>query len=79
MRAILEFDPTEEQEELQTAIDSVKWKLTVYDIDNLLRQTTKHGKSILTNKEACSLEHKIAEAYREQITNLLEQYKLFLH
>ena len=78
-KIVLEFDGTEEQDEARTALDGYKWKLAMWDLDQLLRSTTKHNVSILKhNEEATDLEYEIAEKIREEIGRILEDYNLSL-
>ena len=78
-KVILEFDSVEEQEEIQSALNGYKWKLAVWDIDQLLRSTTKYDVSILEqNKPASEEEYNIAEKLREEIRGILNEYNLIL-
>lgn len=78
-KVILEFDSVEEQEDIQSALNGYKWKLAVWDIDQLLRSTTKYDVSILEqNKPASEEEYKIAEKLREEIRGILDDYNLKL-
>ena len=76
-KVILEFDAVEDQEEIRSALDGYKWKLAVWDIDQKLRETTKHGMSAIKHNEAASdIEYEVAEKYREIIREILEDYNL---
>lgn len=76
MKITIEFD---DQEEARDALDGYKWKLAMWDLDQLLRSTTKHNVSILKhNEEATDLEYEIAEKIREEIGRILEDYNLSL-
>ena len=78
-KVILEFDSVEEQDDIKSALDGYKWKLAMWDLDQELRKTTKHGQSVIDKtKEATELEYEIAEKYREMILELLSDYKLML-
>ena len=78
-KIILEFDGIEEAGDARTALDGYKWKLAMWDLDQLLRSTTKHNVSILKhNEEATDLEYEIAEKIREEIGRILEDYNLSL-
>lgn len=73
----LEFDGLEESDDARTALDGYKWKLAVWDIDQKLRETTKHGMSALKRNEAASeIEYEVAEKYREIIREILDDYNL---
>ena len=78
-KIVLEFDGIEEADEARTALDGIKWKTSMWDLDQLLRSTTKHNVSILKhNEEATDLEYEIAEKIREEIGRILEDYNLSL-
>lgn len=79
MKITIEFDGTEEQEEVRTALDGYKWKLAMWDLDQLLRSTTKYDVSLLKNNEqATKEEYEVAEKIREEIRGILENYNLNL-
>ena len=75
-KVILEFDSIEEQDDARAALDGYKWKLAMWDLDQLLRGTTKHG--IFNNKEATGSEQDMAEKLRESIREILSEYNLNL-
>jgi len=79
-KVILEFDSIEEQEDIQSALNGYKWKLAMWDLDQELRKTTKYSQSHIKRDgtEACSIEHEVAERYREIIREVLESYGLIL-
>lgn len=79
MKVTIEFDGTEEQEEVRTALDGYKWKLAMWDLDQLLRSTTKYDASLLNhNERASEAEYEIADKIREEIRRILEEYNLNL-
>jgi hypothetical protein len=79
MKITIEFDGTEEQEEVRTALDGYKWKLAMWDLDQLLRSTTKYNVSLLKhNERASEAEYEVAEKLREEIRRILENYNLNL-
>jgi hypothetical protein len=79
MKITLEFDGIEEQQEARDALDGYKWKLAMWDLDQLLRSTTKYGTSIIShNEEASSEEVEVADKLREEIRGILESYGLNL-
>ena len=43
MKAILEFNLPEDKEEFDAASKGMDWALTVWDMDNILRDKLKHG------------------------------------
>ena len=78
-KIILEFDGVEEAQDARTALDGMKWKSSMWDLDQKLRNNAKHGISVLApNKEASDIEIEVAEKYREIIWEILEGYSLNL-
>ena len=78
-KIILEFDALEDAQDAKTALDGWKWKMIVWDLDQLLRSTTKHGVSLLdSKKEASSEEVEIAYKIRDQIREMLSDSGLNL-
>lgn len=76
-KVILKFDSNEEQEDIQNALDGYKWKLAMWDLDQHLRSTTKHGVSVLTPKnEASQEEYYVVDRIREEIRNILSNYNI---
>ena len=79
MKITLEFDGTEEQDDLQTALDGYKWKIAMWELDQRLRKTTKYGASQLPDTEsATETEMIVAEATRESIREILSEWNLNL-
>ena len=78
MKITLEFKD-EDAEAALTALDGYKWKLALWELDQLLRLTTKYDASILNhNQQANEAEYEIAEKIREEIGRILENYNLKL-
>jgi len=78
-KIILEFDSVEEQSDVRTALDGYKWKNAMWDLDQLLRATTKYGTSISDkSKEATETERDIADQVRDAIREILTEYNLNL-
>ena len=76
-KIILEFDGVEEAEDARTALDGYKWKLAMWDLDQLLRSTTKYDVSLLKrNEQASEAEYEIAEKLREEIRDILDSYQI---
>ena len=71
-KVTIEFDSVEEQDDIRDALDGYKWKLTVYEIDQYLRNELKY------NEKLSNLELKFAEKTREQIREILKDYSLNL-
>jgi len=66
MKAILEFDCPEQEQELQTAIDGYKWKFVVSEIDRQLRNQSKYE-----DVETISI-----DSVRKIITDVINDYGL---
>jgi hypothetical protein len=77
-KIILEFDSIEEQNDARVALDGWRWKMLVWDLDQKLRSTAKHGISFDSNKEASSEEMDICYRLREQIRELMSESGLNL-
>jgi len=79
MNVILEFGD-DETKEAETALNGWKWKLAMYDLDQVLRSTVKYNVSILNkNQQATSEEMNIADNIRDALREILEQYNLNLN
>ena len=78
MKITLEFKD-EDAEAALTALDGYKWKLAMWELDQLLRLTTKYDASILNhNEQASEADYEIAEKIREEISRILGNYNLKL-
>jgi len=79
-KIILEFDSQEEAEDAKTASDGWRWKHTMWELDQKLRNTTKYGHSVINSEaESASTEERdIAEKYREMIRDILNDNHLNL-
>lgn len=78
-KIILEFDSVEEAPDARLALDGYKWKLAMWDLDQELRSTTKHGVSLLEhNEEATEAEYQVVDKVREKIREILDGYGLTL-
>jgi hypothetical protein len=74
---ILKFDSLEESEEARTALDGWKWKMAIYDLDQILRGTVRHNMSIIeSNRQASDEEIDLADKIREEIREILNKYNL---
>ena len=71
MKITIEFD---EQEDAKLAMEAFDWKHTVLQLDQLLRETTKHN--IYQNREASTEEYAMADYLREQIREILNDNNL---
>jgi hypothetical protein len=71
-KIILEFDALEDAQDARTALDGWKWKSAMWDLDQRLRSTVKHGSSIINpNNPASSEEVDYADKIRELIRDIL--------
>jgi hypothetical protein len=78
-KIILEFDSVEEQSDVRAALDGYKWKLAMWDLDQLLRSTTKYGVDISDkSKEATAAEQDMAYKVRDAIREILDEHNLNL-
>jgi hypothetical protein len=62
-KVILEFDPIEDKEEMETALNGWKWKMLVWDLDQHLRSELKHNDTL--TGEAYEAVEKIRETLYE--------------
>jgi hypothetical protein len=76
MKVTIEFDGNEEREELREALDGYKWKIAVWDMDQVLRNVIRRG--YIDNREATTEEIDSAEKIRELLIRILENYNLNL-
>ena len=75
MKVTIEYE-FEEQDDARTALDGYKWKLAMWDLDQLLRGATKYG--VIDNKEATPEEQDMADKVRDFIRDILNDYNLNL-
>ena len=75
MKVIIEYE-FEEQDDARVALDGYKWKLAMWDLDQLLRSATKYGS--FERREATSEEQNMAEKLRDAIREILNEYNLNL-
>ena len=79
MKLKIECDGAEEEDDFRIALDGHKWKSAMWELDQLLRGTTKYGTSfLLPSGIASEQERALAEAVRESIREILKQYNLNL-
>ncbi len=72
-KVILEFDSVEEQEDIKSALDGYKWKLSMWDLDQHLRSIVKYNHGNPTGEQM-----DLAEKLREEIREILNSYELIL-
>jgi hypothetical protein len=73
MKATIEFN---DEQELRDAIDGWKWKNAMWQLDQKMRQTTKHG--LIENVEANDDQVKNAEYWRNQLRYIISDSALDL-
>jgi hypothetical protein len=77
-KIILEFDSFEEKVEANDALNGTKWRLALWDLDQVLRSVVRNDVSMFGNYEASEEEYKIAEKIREEMRKILNQANLDL-
>jgi hypothetical protein len=78
-KIIIEFDSIEESHDAKVALDGMKWKAAMWDLDQKLRSTTKHGISFLDSTTAATEnEIEVAQKIRDEIWEILNSYNLSL-
>jgi hypothetical protein len=75
-KIILEFDSYEDQGDARTALDGYKWKMAMWELDQLLRTATKYGS--FENREATEAERDMADKVRDSIRDILNESNLNL-
>ena len=75
-KIILEFDSIEEQSDVRVALDGYKWKNAMWELDQLLRSTTKYA--VFEKREATAAEQDMADKVREAIRDILNEHNLNL-
>ena len=75
MKVIIEYE-FEEQDDARVALDGYKWKLAMWDLDQLLRSATKYGS--FERREATSEEQDMAQKLRDAMRDILNEYNLIL-
>ena len=73
---ILEYDCEEESDDARTALDGYKWKMAMWDLDQLLRSVAKHGS--FERREATSEEQDMAYKIRDAMREILNEHNLNL-
>ena len=65
MKAILEFNLPEDEEQFIVASKSMDWALLVWDLDQMLRKLVKYHPE--------EYDHKALDHIREEIHNIMEE------
>ena len=76
MKMILEYDCEEEEHDARVALDGYKWRMAMWELDQLLRSATKHGS--FERREATSEEMDMADKIRDAIRDILNEHNLNL-
>ena len=78
-KIIIEFYSLEESQDARVALDAMKWKMAMWDLDQRLRGTTKYAASLVNpTKEATSEEIDVAHKMRDELREILTNYGLNL-
>ena len=75
-KIILEFDSIEEQNDARMALDGIKWKNAMWELDQVLRSVTKYGS--FENRQATGDEQDMADKVRDVIRDILNESNLNL-
>ena len=75
-KIILEFDSVEEQSDVRSALDGYKWKIAMWELDQLLRNTTKYA--VFEKRAATAAEQDMADKVRDAIREILDEHNLNL-
>ena len=65
-----------DKEKALMALDGIKWKVAMWQLDQQLRSVTKYG--TFDGREATGAEQDMAEALRESIRDILQESNLNL-
>ena len=72
----MEFDSVEEQSDVRSALDGYKWKNAMWELDQLLRSTTKYA--VFEKRAATAAEQDMADKLRDAIREILNEHNLNL-
>lgn len=75
-KVTIEFDRVEEADELRCALDGVKYKMFLWELDQKLRSVWKYGSAIEGNGEATAAEMDVCYRLREYIRTELQESNL---
>lgn len=76
-KIILEFDSIEESHDARVALDAMRWKNAVWDLDQELRKIVKYEESINNRGSlATVIEINTAQAVRDTLRGILHGYGL---
>lgn len=74
MKVTIEFDEDSEQEDIQSALNGWKWKLSMFNLDQELRSIVKHG--YIGNREATDCEMECYNKCREMLREAMNDNNL---
>ena len=75
----IEFDLLEESQDARVALDAMKWKMAMWDLDQKLRGTTKYAASLVNpSQQATNEEIDLAHKMRDELREILTGYGLNL-
>ena len=66
-KVIIEYDTVEEAEEIQNALNGYKWKLAMWDLDQMLRGYVKYDENLSEDKYDAYV--KVRELIREALAD----------
>ena len=72
-KIILEFDGIEEADDARTALDGIKWKISMWELDQWLRSQTKYAPDSMSGDA-----YKVFEECREKLREILADNNLQL-
>ena len=75
-KIILEFNSEEEGNDARVALDGYKWKIAMWELDQLLRSTTKYA--VFEKRAATAAEQDMADKIRDAIRDILNEHNLNL-
>lgn len=77
MTITLTFDSVEEAEEARTALNGHKYKIVLWELDQMFRQCVKYNNSFMDKtKPATDAEIDIADKLRETLRDYLQEYNI---
>lgn len=75
-KVIFEFDPLEDKDDIDMALNGYKWKLIVQNLDQQLRDVTKYNRSLFSSKKINNEQIEMAELLRTLLRQSLQEYNL---
>lgn len=75
-KVIFEFDPLEDKDDIDMALNGYKWKLIIQNLDQQLRDVTKYNRSLFSSKKINNEQIEMAELLRTLLRQSLQEYNL---